>query len=261
MKPIATDIPKSERNGFTLLELLVVMAIIALLAGLLLPALNRAKTAAHSVKCKSNLRQLGLALRLYVDDSGAYPPLNDGALRYLPGHLDVYLQQGLHVDRRGRTNAAGVFNCPSPGVINLSVYGANFGGVGSDWYSGRGLGGSITVEESRRVIIRPAGESSVRVPSDMIAIGDNITGYRHWGLADNMPVTGRSWPLDGTFSEASRADSLQTYRRRHGGTANVSFCDGHVEGIELQKLFWDETDQALRRWNNDHKPHRQALNK
>jgi len=63
-----------RRRGFTLIELLVVMVIIALLVGLLLPALGRAKEEARKTQCRSNLRQIGLAYQMYATDNTSFTP-------------------------------------------------------------------------------------------------------------------------------------------------------------------------------------------
>jgi prepilin-type N-terminal cleavage/methylation domain-containing protein len=63
-----------EKTGFTLIELLVVISIIAILATLLLPALSGARFAALNTACKSNVRQIGIALNLYTSANQLFPP-------------------------------------------------------------------------------------------------------------------------------------------------------------------------------------------
>jgi len=109
----------NEKHAFTLVELLVVMAIIAILAALLLPALGRAKDKARRTECTGNLRQVNLAIRLYADDhSDSLPVLPDP--NPYPNGVGAYYKQ-LVKSYLGLTGPASpeekVFICPADRTV------------------------------------------------------------------------------------------------------------------------------------------------
>src|SRR6478736_9542259 len=128
-------------RAFTLIELLVVIAIIAILAALLLPALSRAKEAAHNAACKNNLRQLSIALASYVHDSSAYPYQKWQWLQATEPYTGAKFNNRIFYS--SVAGASGIFQCPSyvrliqpppswrdsPLDWGLGAYGYNYSGI------------------------------------------------------------------------------------------------------------------------------------
>jgi prepilin-type processing-associated H-X9-DG protein/prepilin-type N-terminal cleavage/methylation domain-containing protein len=245
-----TPTPRGGLSAFTLIELLVVIAVIAVLASLLLPGLSHAKGQAKSIKCRSNLRQLGIQLALYVSDFNAYPSLRYTHTNLLgtPTGVRVSGEASIHGNEE-----QGVKRCPTrlyapitEGLGILYFSGATSYGYNHSGYlaKGRDPNPSLGLSETAR-------EDGVRVPSDMIALGDNLvlvsgTVAEFGGLLRDDRVIAYN-PPDDRVKKASA---------RHRNQGNVSFCDGHVEAVKFKRLFFDRDDASLRRWNRDNEPHR-----
>lgn len=247
----------------------MVIAIIAILASLLLPALSRAKTLAKDAQGKNNLRQIGIGLIVYVQDFSAYPMGWEDrpgtwrrALREYSNTPVIW--KNLQGTRAVVFKKEGIFRCPAvttnrsnlfPGVTWQSYEGDRFwehyayneNGSGN-LNSSSGLAGKDWVNGRHTVRTR---EDDVKVPSDMMAMGDAIYGWERGKFLQRFFTIGRDGH-SGVDEEETRR-----IRRQHRGRTTVVFCDGHVEAIELDKLYKDTSADWLRRWNRDNEPHQE----
>ncbi|MCY2950627.1 MAG: prepilin-type N-terminal cleavage/methylation domain-containing protein [Planctomycetota bacterium] len=240
------------RGGFTLVELLVVIGIIALLISILLPALHAAKLRAQSVACSSDVRQIYIAMALFAQDNkGHLPrPYGVGELSSVPqlvkvaawlqkvagasGHIDLDDEKGaLWKQLRGREGRAKVLMCPGDDGEALAGHPVNINYPRNISYSLNYLIERDVANQPPRLGLVLA---RVRNPSARILIYEELAPNDSWcimGLSSDDVPSGRH--AQGMRNSYRLDPSKPEYYSK--GRGNHCFFDGHVESLTPSELI------------------------
>lgn len=204
---------RESRRAFTLVELLVVIGIIAVLVSILLPALNKARTAASAVRCGSNMKQIGHALMLYANENkGFLPPLarNWGSPFWMD-NLKRYLPDG----PAHHTNAAGTqFNFYN--TIFFCTDERNHHDSLIDYAAVRDTIFSMPTSARLSKIKRSSERVMVSEARELLGNARYGTWQMTTSVFDNYTYITSPW-------------FPSPYPPRHGHAMNFLFVDGHVE--------------------------------
>ena len=195
---------KRKRVTFTLIELLIVIAIIAILAAMLLPALNAARESARVTSCASKLKQIMLATTLYADDNKGYFPDNTGwgYDAQIAEHFAVR-NDTMYEGRRGKHVKCPSSNAPTAGTRSYSIIVSRWDGV------------------NRGVCGRPF--SQVTHPSTTISYCE------HWTQTNiaGSPSSGTAAYIYADYSPEAYGVYAKMHKRVN--SSNYAFADGHVQ--------------------------------
>jgi prepilin-type processing-associated H-X9-DG protein/prepilin-type N-terminal cleavage/methylation domain-containing protein len=209
--------------AFTLVELLMVVAVIAILAGLLLPVLSRSRQTAQRLRCASNLRQLSLAAQMYWDDNNGNAfryrgAATNGGDLYWFGWLERGPEGGRAFDTRPgalfpHLNGRGVEICPS---LSYAMQSFKLKATGAAYGYGYNLCLSGPLNQM------PVKVSRIRVHSETAVFADagQVNDFQAPASPDH-PLLEEFYYVGTNVSEA-------TAHFRHARLANAAFCDGHV---------------------------------
>lgn len=223
-----------KRKTFTLIELLVVIAIIAILAGMLLPALNKARQTAYSVKCLGQQKQIGVMLLGYIQDFKEYLPI--GNIIY-PGDTEAHTFQiqltmlNYNVPLKTATSKdkqkVYPWTCPSQSLTweDRSLGAANF--LGNYAVNGTivGMGGTLNEATAAKVLRYYSKVGKFKEPSNDGVLMDGLVKPLISGGDPNPLLNGGlHWiTLNGTY---------QSVDYRHSNRCNVLFLDGHAGALQ-----------------------------
>ncbi len=222
---------KPQLSAFTLIELMVTIAIIAVLSTVAIPAIQGATTSSKSSACLSNLRQIGLATLAYASDKNyELPPAGTG------GSPEWALAIAPYASDPKRSK--GIFVCPD---CDLPVQNAGSNEVAVTYGMHGGLMPKSGPSARLHMVPRPA---EVILAADMCQNPGN-KGWSPYSI-ENPPVFkggGRAGTagveMEDPISTAIDADKGNSawIRYRHNGRANVLMCDGHAESIAKGKIL------------------------
>jgi hypothetical protein len=205
---------------FTLIELLIVISIIAILAALLLPALNKARSAARRTDCTGNLKTLGSAILLYSQDNGDFCPSafewnHLGASAY--GNSGFYKQLTAYLGGEAGTTFPNKFLCPVRTQLDKDVKGYAMPTMSTN------VAGSSVALGGRMNKLSPAKITRIKNPSGIPAVveSDN-TRYR----LSLDTVKGYPYQLSGY-------DNGGLLHNVHEAGSNFCFADGHVKLVGM----------------------------